>query len=219
MADKNDKPSCSHRAPMLAGVLEIRIADGDESMTFIISTALLEAHAPKLAQNILEQRRQGSETIELTCFDQVCFDEFVKWLKEIPNDTSTFKASRASLTNGLLDLHTAFNLLYVKLNILDQLSRCIENITTDPRENIYRQRPEDIVDPVEYTYSLTKLDVFLRIIMIVGFCTVSARDKNYRHKSILFQLPKEFLADVIHREGDFSSSEQCKAVCLEELRK
>ncbi|KAA8619740.1 hypothetical protein PtrV1_06834 [Pyrenophora tritici-repentis] len=116
MADKNDKPSCSHRAPMLAGVLEIRIADGDESMTFIISTALLEAHAPKLAQNILEQRRQGSETIELTCFDQVCFDEFVKWLKEIPNDTSTFKASRASLTNGLLDLHTAFNLLYVKLS-------------------------------------------------------------------------------------------------------
>ncbi|EFQ86398.1 hypothetical protein PTT_18367 [Pyrenophora teres f. teres 0-1] len=95
MADQNDEPTCSREASILVCVLEIKIIGDSESTTFIISTALLEAHAPKLAQHILHQCSLGFYNIELTYFSIMVFGLFERWLKKVPNDTSIFKASRA----------------------------------------------------------------------------------------------------------------------------
>ncbi|KAF1939762.1 hypothetical protein EJ02DRAFT_424567 [Clathrospora elynae] len=101
MTSERDKLKFNQEAPVFAGVFEIKVTEEDNSRTFIISTALLEKHTPKLSNRILERRKQDCKVIKFNNFSFTTFDVFVHWLGDSKAVIRVIRIYMFSATHGI----------------------------------------------------------------------------------------------------------------------
>ena len=216
---------------VLCGVSAIKlINDIGYPLIFLVSTALVEAHAPRLSHHIIQQTSEESQVVELPEVGFKTFEVFTKWLEHVKN-TSTSPSRRACLSDGelgwdainlLLEIYEfsdKYDILELNNDLLHELSSFFEYIVTHPRRNNLDTFREEILDVVRRTWENSKPDSPLRELLVDGFCAARAAEIKYRQKDFIEGLPHKFLVDIMCREGEFISFDECGTACLEALKK
>ncbi|KAF1830871.1 hypothetical protein BDW02DRAFT_572599 [Decorospora gaudefroyi] len=211
---------------MLAGVYKIKITEKRASQTFVISTALLQEHAPKLSKHIVHLQEQNPNNVELDHASIATFAAFIDWLNDQEDNTIVVGPPNKPLHRpGLFEDWTAIvpliklyafadhdSIPQLRSDVLYRLSCCIRHPLSPPDQP--KALPLLLLDRINFSeaveYAYTTGSPAVQRVMVDLFCALDLARATDTWEEFLEELPRKFLVDVLLKERGMLMYETCR---------
>jgi hypothetical protein len=207
-------------------VIEAKIQDGETTETFMISTALLKQHAPKLFSFFRAQFNSTSKP------NEVSITTFTALVHRLGDQDDNSLLDEPLYVPGVFEgwgdimplikvyeFAIKYEICGLKADVIPRLSRCIEQPDSAPPK-ILPLHPVDqvrVTEAVDYVYHNGLY--LLRPVLVDMFCAVDLARATDLWKCLIDGLPKKFLVDVLVKERGMKAHEDCKTEAAKSVRR